>query len=109
MSTTSKAAAKRVPTFPAKAVADCLRDELVDAVQAAARRKGTAIPATPKELVGAQIEIDSLVVVEILCALDEILPFQVDESVVRAGGYDSIGAAVLHVVGRVESKWQGQL
>jgi len=35
-----------------------------------------------------------LSVVEILCVLDEILPFEVGESVVRAGGYGSIQEAV---------------
>jgi hypothetical protein len=34
-----------------------------------------------------------------------VLPFKVTESVVKAGGYDSIDGAVKHVTGRVEKKW----
>jgi hypothetical protein len=52
------------------------------------------------------MEIDSLGVVEVLCALDDLVPFPVDESVVRPGGYNSINEAVRHVVGRIERAWR---
>ncbi|MGY4617642.1 hypothetical protein ACVWZ4_002869 [Bradyrhizobium sp. USDA 4472] len=51
------------------------------------------------------IELDSLTVVELIAVLDDYLPFKVTESVVKAGGYGSIAAAVKHVIGRVEKKW----
>ena len=105
MPTLSTTTVKTAPAFPADAVTQALRDELITTVRAEAKRKARPIPTKPDELVSAAIEIDSLAVVEILCALDEILPFQADERVVRAGGYGSIKVAVDHVVGRVEQEW----
>jgi hypothetical protein len=93
-------------TFPRKAVEKALRDELIVSVRAIARRKGLPLPAKDDELVVAAIEIDSLTVVEILCVLDGILPFEVGESAVQAGGYRSIQEAVSDVVKRVEREWQ---
>jgi hypothetical protein len=106
MATSTKAPTKTAPTFPADAVKDCLRDELVAAVQAEAQRKGSPLTGNAIKLGGMAIEIDSLTVVETLCALDDVLPFQVDESVVRAGGYDSIDEALTHVIGGIETKWK---
>jgi hypothetical protein len=105
MSVGSATGVKTAPAFPAQAVATALRDELISAVRAEANRKGQPIPGKTDELVGASIEIDSLTVVEILCALDDILPFQAGERVVRAGGYNSINTAVEHVAGRVAQEW----
>jgi hypothetical protein len=99
--TLSTTIVKTATAFPVDAVTNALRDKLITT----AKRKAQLIPTTPDELVNAAIEIDSLAVVEILCALDDILPFQADERVVRAGGYRSIKAAVDHVVGRVEQEW----
>lgn len=97
--------ARRTSTFPAEAVAGCLRDELIAAIRAEAYRKGKALPQTSDELMCAAIEIDSLIAVETLCALDDILPFEVGESVVRAGGYSSLNSAVEHLIGRIEKEW----
>jgi hypothetical protein len=105
MPTLSTTTVKMAPAFPADAVAKTLRDELITTVRAEAKRKAQSIPTKSDELVGAPIEIDSLAVVEILCVLDDILPFQADERVVRAGGYGSIKTAIDHVVGRVEQEW----
>lgn len=97
--------AKSSPVYPADALAGRLRDELVEAAQAVGRRRGLTLPPTPDEIADFPMEIDSLGVVEVLCALDDIVPFQVDESVVRAGGYGSINEAIRHVVGRIERAW----
>jgi hypothetical protein len=106
MVTPTKALTKTAPSFPADAVRDCLRDELIAAVKAEARRRGSPLVGNASQLGKMAIEIDSLTVVETLCALDDVLPFQVDESVVRAGGYESIDEASTHVVGRIEAKWK---
>jgi hypothetical protein len=106
MATTTKPPAKTIKPYPADAVADCLRDEFVKAVRDEAARSGQVLPENDDDLVGLPVEIDSLTAVENLCALDDILPFQVDESVVRAGGYDSVNEAINHIVGRIEGKWQ---
>lgn len=97
--------AKTIPSFPSAMVAEVLRDELLAAVRRRFKRKGKPLPHSDDELVILGVEIDSLSVVELLSSLDDILPFQVTESVVKAGGYNSIAQAVAHVTKRVESKW----
>lgn len=105
MATVTAPSIKTTTSYPAAAVAAILRDELLRAVRARCRRRGEALPKGDADVVILVVEIDSLTVVELLSALDDVLPFEVTECVVKAGGYDSIAAAVKHVVGRVESKW----
>ncbi len=105
METGTAPAIKTKTSYPAAAVTAILREELLRAVRARCRRRGEALPKGDADVVILVVEIDSLTVVELLSALDDVLPFQVTECVVKAGGYDSIAAAVKHVVGRVESKW----
>lgn len=105
MATIAVPGAKTIPAYPAGAVAAVLRHELIGAIRRRFRRKGTPLPKKNDDVVVMTIEIDSLIVVELLSSLDDILPFEVTESVVKAGGYNSIDAAVKHVTGRVESKW----
>ena len=105
MATVTAPHAKTVPAYPAAAVAAVLQDELLRAIQRRYRRKGQPLPKDGDAVVVLAIEIDSLTVVELLCSLDDILPFKVTERVVKAGGYGSIAAAVKHVAGGVESKW----
>jgi hypothetical protein len=91
--------------YPAIAVATALNDELVTAVRSAAKRKSLVLTNNDKELANTAIDIDSLAVIEILCVLDDILPFQVSECVVRAGGYKSIKDAIEQLVPMVEHEW----
>jgi|SRR5689334_8515641 len=81
-------------TFPAAVVEARLSQELTRIVQHQALVRGS--------LAG----IDSLAVVEILCALDDILPFEVNESVVKPGGYSSIEEAVKNLSERIEKRWR---
>ena len=59
MPTLSTTTVKTAPAFPADAVTQALRDELVTTVRAEAKRKARPIPTKPDELVSAAIEIDS--------------------------------------------------
>lgn len=93
-------------TYPADAVAACLHDELLKALRAEAHRTGRVLPDNPDEITMLAIEIDSLTVVEVLCSLDDILPFEVRESAVRAGGYGSIDAAVTDLAKCIERQWR---
>ena len=93
------------PPYPVSAVTDVMREELLRAVRARFKRKGESISGSDDQIVALPVEIDSLTVVELLSSLDDILPFTVSESVVRAGGYGSIQDALQHVVGRIEAKW----
>ena len=97
--------AKTIPAYPAAAVAAVMQEELLRAIRSRYRRKGKPLPKTDDEIVILTVEIDSLTLVELLCSLDDILPFKVTECVVKAGGYSSIAEAVTHIVGRIEKKW----
>jgi len=105
MATITVPGAKTIPAYPAADVATVLRYELITVIRRRYRRKGTPLPENDDEVVTLTIEIDSLTVVELLSSLDDILPFQVTERVVKAGGYGSIASAVKYVTRRVESKW----
>ena len=105
MATIAVPGAKTIPAYPAADIAAALRHELLGAIRRRYRRKGLPLPQKDDEVIIMVIEIDSLTVVELLSSLDDILPFEVTESVVKAGGYQSIEAAVTHVTSRIESKW----
>jgi hypothetical protein len=106
MTTAPALESKASSTFPADLLGSRLRAELVDAAKAVARRRACCLPPTPDEIAAFPMEIDSLGVVEVLCVLDSLVPFQVDESVVKAGGYGSINEAVRHVTSRIERAWR---
>ena len=91
--------------YPAAAVSATLTDEFIAVTRRTFDRKGSPLTIDDQDLARAVIDIDSLTAVEILCVLDDILPFQVGESVICAGGYMSIGEAVEKIVGRVEKEW----
>ena len=93
------------PPYPAAHVTTVMEQELIAAVRSDAVRRGVALPEDDVALVSFANFIDSLTVVELLCAADDVLPFEVTECVVRAGGYDSISVAVAHLVTRIEAKW----
>jgi hypothetical protein len=110
MASTTAPITQTIPPYPATAVAAVMQEELLRAVRSRFRRKGQPLPIADDadrqgEVVLLAVEIDSLTAVELLSNLDDILPFKVTESVVKAGGYGSIEAAVKHVVGRIETRW----
>lgn len=92
MTTTVK---KTILTFPAEAIAETLTTEISHLVGGA-----SGVTTSLDE-----VEVDSLLVVEVLAALDDMLPFEVDHTVVDAGGYDSVTSAVTSVVAHIEEKW----
>ncbi len=49
--------------------------------------------------------IDSLIAVEILCVLDEVLEIQLTECIVRPGGYDTVEEAVEHLAAGARREW----
>ena len=94
--------------FPAAAVEATLRSELVEAVKAEASIKGVALSAAPADIAKATFQVDSLVVVSILCAVERIIGFELPESVVRTGGYTSVDSALAQLLPRIEAKWKKQ-
>lgn len=91
--------------FPLQAVMDCLLAELTVAARDEAEMEGFALPTAPAALRSVKVRLDSLVVVEITCALEPILGFG-PKNIVRTGGYDSIGEALDHMIPRVEAAWR---
>ena len=92
--------------FPMSAVAATLQQELVQMAKTLADIEHQALPEDIDQLLAFPNALDSLGVVGILCVLDEILPFEVGENVVRAGGYESIRDALDHVVPGIEREWK---
>jgi hypothetical protein len=91
--------------FPKAAVEVCLRDELIETVKAEAGIKGIALPSAPADVVKTFFQVDSLVVVSILCTVEPIVGFELPDSVVRTGGYASVDSALAHLLPRIEAQW----
>jgi hypothetical protein len=64
-----------------------------------------ALPTAPGQIAKAAVQVDSLVVVSILCAVEPIVGFELPDSVVRAGGYASVESALGHLLPRIEKEW----
>ena len=101
------AVAKRTAfsAFPKVVVEACLRTELIAAAKIEAELHGKPWPKDAAVQASMWIHVDSLVVVGILCALDEILDCELPESVVRAGGYWSVDKAVKHLMPGIAQEW----
>lgn len=95
--------ATSLAAFPKAAVQACLSAELNAAVQSIAAVKGIKLPTTTSAIAGAAIDVDSLVVVSILCAVEPIIGRELPDSVVRTGGYSSVQSAVNDLVSRIEA------
>jgi hypothetical protein len=91
--------------FPKAAVEACLRAELIETVKAEAGVKGVALPSAPADIAKTSFQVDSLVVVSILCTVEPIVGFELPDSVVRAGGYASVDSALAHLLPRIEAHW----
>jgi hypothetical protein len=91
--------------FPLGAIRSSLQSELIETVKAEALIKGISLPAVPTQIAKIPFHIDSLVVVAILCAVEPIVGFELPESVVRSGGYDSAESALAQLLPRIEKEW----
>ena len=65
---------------------------------------GGAVAGGPTAI-GPQPVIDSLVVVEVLLELETHVPFELPESFVRAGGYDSVDDVVQDLMPKLQQRW----
>jgi hypothetical protein len=86
--------------FPAATVEAALRTELVQAVKDEASIKGIALPTSEVDIAKAAFQVDSLIVVSILCVVEPIVGFELPESVVRTGGYRSVDSALSQLLPR---------
>ena len=91
--------------FPATSVRACLLKELIEVLKSDGAIKGIALPANPVDIAKTPFPIDSLVVVSILCAVEQIVGFELPEQVVRSGGYSSVEHALGHLLPKIEEHW----
>ncbi|MGH7206327.1 MAG: hypothetical protein ACREI2_08990 [Nitrospiraceae bacterium] len=83
--------------FPERAVEDCLRDCLAEEAKDQTIMGITRDPLMPV--------IDSLVVVEILVAVETIIGGELPESLVKKGGYHSINETVEDLLPKIKRHW----
>lgn len=93
------------PVFPAQAIEASIRDFLAEEGEMQAVLHGGSGVGQPPGSIGPQPVIDSLVVVEVLLELETQVPFELPESLVRAGGYDSVDEVVQHLLPKIQQRW----
>jgi len=84
--------------FPGRDVEACIREAL-NAEQSAQRilRPNAASACAP--------EVDSLVVVEVICAIEELLGVTLPTSFAPRGGYDDVEACVADLLAQTRGVW----
>lgn len=97
----------RSTVFPAAEVEACIRHALTNqAVDQAALHAGrgptTAAPVAPRSW---QPEIDSLVVVEVICAIEELLGIEIPPTFSPKGGYESAEACINDLMSEAKGAW----
>ena len=108
MTVTTERPKTAVP-FPAKEIEACIRDFLKEEGELQAVLRGNTSGTAAGQAggaIGPHPVIDSLVVVEVLIELEPKVPFALPESLVRAGGYDSVDQVVQHVLPQLEKRWK---
>ena len=86
------------PGFPAKDIENCIRDALDQELSAQAVLR----PRAPS---ACEPEIDSLVVIEIICAIEETIGVSLPPTFAPRGGYDDVEACVADLVAQTSAVW----
>lgn len=86
------------PSFPAREIEGCIRDALADQV-------GVQNVLRPRPTSACEPGIDSLVVVEIICAIEEILGVSLPASFAPRGGYEDAEACVADLMAETRGVW----
>ena len=86
------------PSFPAGEIERCIHETLADQanVQEILRPRSPSV---------CEPEIDSLVVVEIVCAVEEAIGVRLPPSFVPRGGYRGVADCVRHVLAQARTVW----
>jgi hypothetical protein len=92
-------------TFPVDDVTEALIDELLLIAKDEAQVRGLALPSDRPGMMATAVPMDSLSVVATLVAVEKHIGFELKESIVRTGGYDSVQAAIDHLVPRIQVAW----
>jgi acyl carrier protein len=94
----------RTAAFPAVEIEACIRGALADqaADQAVLRPDSAANFGTARSW---EPEIDSLVVVEIICAVEDLLGVKLPATFSPKGGYDSAKSCIDGLLSEAKSAW----
>lgn len=68
--------------------------------------RGLKVPHSPAAAAVAPVPLDSLVVVDLMCAVEPVVGFAPPDSTVRSGGYKSVQEALDHLTPRLERQWK---
>lgn len=91
--------------FPKAAIIQALTSELIDVATSEAQFRGIQMPSNPAEKLKMPVPMDSLTVVDAICVIEPILKFELRDSTVRTGGYNSVQEALDHLLPRIERAW----
>ncbi|MFC3714336.1 hypothetical protein ACFOMD_17335 [Sphingoaurantiacus capsulatus] len=91
--------------FPKADVVEALLDELLEVARVEAQLRGIALPKDKASVLNAPVPLDSLSIVDTLCAVEPIVGVELRDNIVRTGGYDSIQQALDHLIPRIEKVW----
>lgn len=105
MTTATTLEPKTQAAFPAQAIEATIRDFLAEEGAMQAALHGGSPVGGVAGTIGPQPVIDSLVVVEVLLELETQVPFDLPDSLVRAGGYDSVDEVVQHLMPKLQQRW----
>jgi hypothetical protein len=92
--------------FPKAEVEGKLQEVLLESARSYASLRGIQFPVESAGQAAASAHLDSLDVVSLLCDVEPILGFELKDSLVRAGGYNSVNQAIGHLMPRIETAWE---
>jgi hypothetical protein len=95
-----------VVAFPKAAVEAKLRDALMESAKSDASLKGIQFPIDAIAQAAALVHLDSLDVVSLLCDIEPLVGFELKDSLVQPGGYNSVNRAIEHLMPRLEKAWE---
>jgi acyl carrier protein len=86
------------PGFPTGEIEKCIRDEL-------AHKHDAQAVLNPRATSACEPEINSLAVVEIICAIEEIIGVSLPADFAPRGGYDDVESCVADLLAQTQSVW----
>ena len=95
-----------IAAFQSAAIEAALRDALISNVQDQATLYGVELPTSLADVSKQSVSIDSLIVVEILCAVESLVGSELPQKLVQEGGYDSVDQAVKNLMPKIEKVWE---
>ena len=107
MTEVTTAETETAPAFPAEQIESSIRKYLASEVETQAKLHGggTASGGSGSSA-GPEPVIDSLVVVSVLCEVETIFPFDLPESLVEEGGYDTVDDVIEDIMPKLEKRWR---